>query len=198
MFVLMSRNSTEPVQSGHSFRQRNPDGAPNPVISTVLKGNTFNGRAYVVNDWYLTAYEPILDEQKEVVGVLYVGVQQEAVKELRQGIMDLVVGKTGYVYILGGSGQQRGDYVISKDGKRDGENIWEAKDAAGHPFIQSIINKALITKDGECEFEYYDWQNKGEAKPRGQDSRGYLLRSLGLGNRGKYLRIRLSRWPDYR
>ncbi len=146
----------------------NPDGAPNPVISTVLKGNTFNGRAYVVNDWYLTAYEPILDEQKEVVGVLYVGVQQEAVKELRQGIMDLVVGKTGYVYILGGSGQQRGDYVISKDGKRDGENIWEAKDAAGHPFIQSIINKALITKDGECEFEYYDWQNKGEAKPRGK------------------------------
>ena len=38
----------------------NPDGEPNPVISRVLKGQTFRGRAYVVNDWYMTAYEPIL------------------------------------------------------------------------------------------------------------------------------------------
>ena len=38
-----------------------PDGAKNPVISAILKGTTYHGRAYVVNDWYLTAYEPIHD-----------------------------------------------------------------------------------------------------------------------------------------
>jgi hypothetical protein len=55
------------------------------------------------------------------------GVKQENVKSLREGIMKTVVGKTGYVFVLGGSGNQRGRYVISKDGKRDGENIWMRK-----------------------------------------------------------------------
>jgi methyl-accepting chemotaxis protein len=36
----------------------NPDGQPNPVVSTLLARKTFRGRAYVVNAWYLTAYEP--------------------------------------------------------------------------------------------------------------------------------------------
>ena len=49
-----------------------PDGTPNPVVSSILRGETFNGRAYVVNAWYVTAYEPILDENQEVVGILYV------------------------------------------------------------------------------------------------------------------------------
>ncbi len=29
----------------------NTDGAPNPVVSTVMKGETYRGRAYVVNAW---------------------------------------------------------------------------------------------------------------------------------------------------
>ena len=144
----------------------NPDGMPNPVISTVLKGETYNGRAYVVNDWYITAYEPLTDRDGKVVGVLYVGVRQENIPELRQGIMDVVVGKTGYVFVLGGTGDQRGQYLISAGGKRDGESIWEAKDASGRLFIQSIVNKALDLGEGDVAFERYPWQNKGEPEPR--------------------------------
>lgn len=145
---------------------RNPDGSPNPVISKVLAGQIYVGRAKVVDDWYLTAYEPIRDEKKQIVGMLYYGIRQEDLPEIRQGIMDIVVGKTGYVYILGGTGEHRGHYIISYQGQRDGENIWEAKDANGHYFIQSIVKKALATKDGQCDFERYPWQNKGEDKPR--------------------------------
>jgi len=144
----------------------NPDGSPNPVVSTVLRGETFNGRAYVVNDWYVTAYEPIFNEDREVVGILYVGVKQENTEELRQAIMNMVVGKTGYVYVIGGSGNQQGDYIISHDGKRDGENIWEARDADDRLFIQAVVKKALQTKDGNCDFERYPWKNKGESDAR--------------------------------
>ena len=38
----------------------NPNGNPNPVVKTVLDGQTFKGRAFVVNAWYITAYKPIL------------------------------------------------------------------------------------------------------------------------------------------
>lgn len=144
-----------------------PNGKPNPVISAVLAGKTFIGRAFVVNDWYIAAYEPIRDAKSgEVVGVLYFGILQEDVPELRKGIMEIVPGKTGYVYVLGGSGDQRGKYVISCKGQRDGENIWEAKDAEGNLFIQSVVEKALATKNGECAFERYPWRNKGEAEAR--------------------------------
>ncbi|MBN1435492.1 MAG: Cache 3/Cache 2 fusion domain-containing protein [Sedimentisphaerales bacterium] len=149
----------------------NPDGSPNPVISAVLRGETFRGRAYVVNAWYITAYEPIRDASGKIVGVLYVGVKQENVESLRQGIMDIVVGKTGYVYILGGSGDQRGHYIISQNGVRDGEDIWDARDADGVTFIQEIVQKATsmnASGAGEIpvEFQQYPWINPGEDTAR--------------------------------
>lgn len=140
----------------------NPDGKPNPVISTVLKGQTFTGRAYVVNKWYITAYEPIYDAEKNIVGILYVGVPQESAKSLRQAIMDIQVGTTGYVWVL----DSKGYYVISQNGKRDGEYIWEAKDTNGVKFIQAMCKKALKLKSGEFGEQLYPWQNPGDPAPR--------------------------------
>ena len=44
-----------------------------PVYKTVMKGETFRGKAYVVNDWYLTAYKPMRDAGGKIVAVIYVG-----------------------------------------------------------------------------------------------------------------------------
>lgn len=52
-------------------------------------------------------------------------------------------------------GDQRGRYLISKDGLRNGENIWEAKDSQGRLFIQSMVEKALRTRQGAVELEQY-------------------------------------------
>lgn len=145
----------------------NPDGAPNPVISAILQGKTYHGRAYVVNAWYLTAYEPIKDRAGRLVGMLYVGVKQESVESLlRQAVLQTNVGETGYVFVLGGKGGQRGRYIISQHGTRDGEDIWEARDSAGRPVIQDIINKATRLKNGQLATERYLWQNPGEPRPR--------------------------------
>ena len=76
------------------------------------------------------------------------------------------VGKTGYVYVLGTQGDQRGHYIVSSQGKRDGENIWEVKDDSGRLFIQSIVAKALATRDGEADCEVYPWKNAGDTKAR--------------------------------
>ena len=144
----------------------NPDGKANPVIATVMAGNTYYGRAYVVDDWYLTAYEPILDENNQVTGVLFVGIRIGKIEAIRKGIMRARVGKSGYVYVLGGKGDQRGRYQISYQGKRDGENIYEAEDAHGNKFIQEIVENAMQQADGSCYMSRYGWQNPGEDKPR--------------------------------
>jgi len=140
----------------------NPDGQPNPVVSALLNGTPYLGRAYVVNDWYLAAYTPLRDERQQVVGALYVGVPQESVKSLRRQIMATTVGTTGYVYVL----DTQGHYVVSKDGKRDGENIWEAKDADGRLFIQEIISKAVGLEPGEIAEATYPWKNQGDKDAR--------------------------------
>jgi len=140
----------------------NPDGKPNPVVATVLRGETYHGRASVVGRWYMAAYEPILDKSNKVVGMLYVGVPQDSVTSVRAAIMGLKVGKTGYVYVV----DSKGNYVISAGGKRDGECIWEAKDAGGTLFIQEICKKALALKPGEIAEQRYPWKNEGDAVTR--------------------------------
>ncbi|MBI9020298.1 MAG: Cache 3/Cache 2 fusion domain-containing protein, partial [Verrucomicrobia bacterium] len=47
-----------------------------PVYETVMRGETFRGRAYVVDDWYITAYRPIWNGAGDVIGVIYVGLNQ--------------------------------------------------------------------------------------------------------------------------
>jgi two-component system NtrC family sensor kinase len=45
------------------------------VYEHVLeKGMPWIQRAFVVDDWYITAYEPIRDIQNKIVGILYVGI----------------------------------------------------------------------------------------------------------------------------
>ena len=44
------------------------------VYKEVLeKGNAWNERAFVVNAWYKTAYEPIRNINEQIIGILYVG-----------------------------------------------------------------------------------------------------------------------------
>ena len=147
---------------GTYIPRTDPDGKPNPVVSSVLRGETYHGRATVVGKSYITAYEPILDKEKKVIGMLYVGVPQESVTALRASIAAAKVGKTGYVYVL----DSKGNYIISQGGKRDGENIWQAKDASGSLFIQEICQKATALKEGEIAEQRYPWKNSEDTTAR--------------------------------
>ncbi len=44
-----------------------------PVYKTVMNGETFRGKAFVVNNWYVTAYKPIKDATGKIIAVIYVG-----------------------------------------------------------------------------------------------------------------------------
>jgi len=116
----------------------NPDGGSSPVTAAVLKGETYRGRAFVVNAWYITAYVPLYDANRAVVGMLYVGIPQENVKSLRQAVIDMKIGKTGYVTVMDASGA----YVIARQAQDNGKNVKEARDAAGKPYFQERIEAA--------------------------------------------------------
>ena len=75
------------------------------VYQTIMKGDTYRGRAFVVTEWYLTAYEPIKDSGGNTIGVLYVGVKEKPYQErILDRLSKITIGKTGYIWIIN-SGQ---------------------------------------------------------------------------------------------
>ncbi len=81
---------------------------------------------------------------------------------LRNAIMSINVGQTGYVFVL----DSKGNYLISKGGKRDGESIWNAKDSNGTFFIQELCKKAVSLNPEDIGEQRYFWKNEGDTVAR--------------------------------
>jgi len=58
------------------------------------EGGTWLDRAYVVDDWYLSAYEPIKNPLDENVGILYVGVLEQKYLDVRNRALLFLLGIT--------------------------------------------------------------------------------------------------------
>ena len=106
-----------------------------PVIKAIEKGENYIGRAYVVNDWYITAYEPIFINNQPK-GILYVGNKEKDLAELRKVLRHLRIGKSGTLYIL----DKNGNIVISPSRKKEN---WKNKE---------IIEKILREKKGKTRY----------------------------------------------
>ena len=87
-------------------------------------------------------------------------------EDIKNEISNQVIGKTGYIFVLDGSGENQGDYIVSKNRERDGENIWNTQDADGSYFVQEIISKTKSSTEGSAHIQYYPWQNEGESSSR--------------------------------
>jgi two-component system, NtrC family, sensor kinase len=75
-----------------------------PVHDAVLvRGLPWRGRAFVVNDWYIAAYDPIQDLRGSVVGILYVGVLERAYASIRDRVVFSFFGiaTLGFLLIIG-------------------------------------------------------------------------------------------------
>jgi HAMP domain-containing protein len=126
-----------------------PDGRPNPVVASVVRGETYLGRARVVDHWYIAGYEPLRDRDGLVVGMLFIGLRQDSLEGLRAGVAASRIGRSGAMFVLGASGNQRGQYLIPPPGHSDGEYAWEERDAAGAPYVQRLVETALAHPTGE-------------------------------------------------
>ena len=60
----------------------------------VLNGKPYVGRAYVVNNWYITAYEPIKDLEHQIIGILYVGILEQKYVDIKQQTLFTFLGIT--------------------------------------------------------------------------------------------------------
>jgi methyl-accepting chemotaxis protein len=130
--------------------------ASQAVYDAVIgRGSSYKGRAWVVNAWYTTAYEPIRDTRNQVVGILFVGVKEGA-GVLREALLSHKIGKTGYIYAIDTKG------VLQIHPAKEGSDI------SKYDFIQEMTKKGPSLAEGEIGWITYPWMNKelGDTKPR--------------------------------
>ncbi len=58
----------------------------------INKGIPWIGRAFVVNDWYITAYEPIRDIRGNIIGMLYVGMLEAPYMDMKNRVALIFLG----------------------------------------------------------------------------------------------------------
>lgn len=133
-----------------------PDGTPNPVLKVVLAGQTYRGRAFVVNAWYVTAYAPVFDSAGDVVGMIYTGVPQSSV-EPRAVVGRKSLGATGYVTTMIGNGEHAGKLAIERKGALEGNLLDLARDSDFGEALQA----ATKLKPREVAFHKHNWQHDG-------------------------------------
>ncbi len=72
------------------------------VRQAVLgEGRTWLDSAFVVNDWYVSAYEPVLDGDGQRVGMLYVGYLEKPFRRVKQTTLAIIIGV--FLLAMGGA-----------------------------------------------------------------------------------------------
>jgi len=122
------------------------------VSQHALNGETFYGRAVILDEWHVTAYEPIFYDN-EVVGIIYVGDKEKDLDELKKILYKLQIGKSGYPFVF----DNEGNLIIHPDPKREGE-FWG--DSTLFKRVRDkqrgVIQYIYEGEDKTMAFDYFD------------------------------------------
>ncbi len=150
-------------------------GFDSPIAQSVEKGESYFGRAYVVNDWYITGYEPI-KYRGETVGMLFVGSKEKDLPVLSKKFNELRIGRSGFPFVFDKTAQM----IINP--RADGDD-WSRlsiiqtilKEKKGvKRFVSELDGKQkMIAYDYFPDFEYYVCAIVNE-----DDETGQLIRHL--------------------
>src|SRR5207344_2774495 len=112
-----------------------------PGYKPLLEGRAYRGPAVLFGRNYMTSYEPIRDNDGQVIGVLYVGTDiSQDMDVLKQKIRAVKLRQTGYFYVLDARpGASLGTAVIHP--KTEGSNLLGYKDASGREVMREMLEK---------------------------------------------------------
>ncbi|MBN1474741.1 MAG: cache domain-containing protein, partial [Syntrophaceae bacterium] len=66
----------------------------------IVEEKDWAGRAFVVNDWYITTYTPIFNINKEIIGVLYTGILEAKYRDIKWEMIWINLGITIYGMLI--------------------------------------------------------------------------------------------------
>jgi len=116
--------------------------------AVVVNGQTYYGTADVVGKKYVTAYEPIRNTKGEIIGILFVGVPEDAVYgPLKQEMRNTRIGENGYIYVM----DSKGSLIVHPS--LEGTSLSE------YEFTRQMIDNKDNVKTSTARLPYI-WQGK--------------------------------------
>lgn len=87
--------------------------------------------------------------------------EEKLQNELRYRMAEQRIGEAGYIWVV----NSRGEYIVSLDRMRDGENILDHRNDKGDYVIQELIEDTKNLEPGGTKVQYYSWQNLQDHEP---------------------------------
>jgi len=171
------------------------------VGSAVLEeGREWIDRAFVVNDWYITAYQPIRNVAGEIIGILYVGMLEEPYLDVRNKVVLSFLGIAllclflvliMYLFITTGITNPLRDMVVATKKIAQGDLSHEVKiqsrDEIGH--LAESFNQ-MVEELKHAQQELTEWgetleRRVAERTEALEKAQYQLIRSEKLASLGK-------------
>lgn len=126
-------------------------GFDSPIVKSIEKGEIFEGRALVINEWMLTAYAPIYIEG-EISGIIGVAVSEKDFSALEKLIASKKYFDRGYPFVV----DKEGTFIIHP--KKQGES------ASNEAFFKAMegktdgnVFKSRYLWEGEWKYQYFTY-----------------------------------------
>ncbi len=110
-----------------------------PARAALLANKPFTGKANLFKRDYMTYYLPMQDASGTIVGALFVGLDfTSELASLRQKILEIKFGKSGYMFVLD-AGKNPGMMIVHPT--LEGKNLYDEKDINGVAYIREIVEQ---------------------------------------------------------
>lgn len=121
-----------------------------PIYNRVINGQTYLGRSNVEGIMHATIYVPIWDDKGKLVGAFVLG-RREQEYEMTEAIKNIVVGETGYTFVLDATGTG----IIHPN--RQGKNLSMVTPEVVKEIIQKKNGSIVYEFDGRMKIAYYTY-----------------------------------------
>lgn len=113
-----------------------------PAYPRVKAGESFTGKVTLFGKDFITNYTPIKNDQGEVIGILYIGLDfSSSLAAMKKRLAGLKPARDGIMFVVDAApGKNQGNLLVHPDG--EGKNVLE------HPHIK----KMLEMKDGTLSY----------------------------------------------
>ena len=131
---------------------KHSDNTKDPIIAALLNGETYSGREYIGQAWYISAYKPLTDRAGTMIGAIYVATPQQS--DLLKGIFNNTkIGESGEAFAIDFTGsiqvhrdpEMIGKNLILETGVSELNALLEAKRGEQTSTIEYTVNGRNIT-----------------------------------------------------
>ncbi len=130
-------------------------GKNHPGYNNLIKGKPYIGWAKLFGKYILTYYYPVEDENNNVVGIYYVGIDcTQDLNNFKKYLSNAKIRKSGYYFIIDISKPQKAICILHPT--LEGKDVYNLTDEKGKYIFQEMINK----KSGYIK--YWEKERDGE------------------------------------